>query len=234
MRVQRVQGAGVHGQHRRVEVGEGGVDRAQGAARFPRHVPRLQAGEAGLGDRPLGRGEQRFAQVALGAPAEELGRDARVLHLEDVGAHLGALDRLRGLLRGGRPVARRMPDDPAVVLFTSGSEGAPKGVALSHRNLLANAAQAAARIDFGREDKVFNALPAFHSFGLTAGLCRRAAARLRQDRFRGGALHGGGCGGGGGAGGPAPPRLRRRTGGAPPQRQTSRSTMRRRGRPKRS
>jgi acyl-[acyl-carrier-protein]-phospholipid O-acyltransferase/long-chain-fatty-acid--[acyl-carrier-protein] ligase len=94
-----------------------------------------------------------------------------VIYLEDFGAGIGALDRLRGLLRGGRPLAPgRRPDDPAVILFTSGSEGTPKGVVLSHRNLLANAAQAAARIDFGREDKVFNALPVFHSFGLTAGL----------------------------------------------------------------
>ena len=115
---------------------------------------------------------RRFLKGAkLGALAEELGRDARVIYLEDVGAGIGALDRLRGLLRGGRPLAPgRRPDDPAVILFTSGSEGMPKGVVLSHRNLLANAAQAAARIDFGREDKVFNALPVFHSFGLTAGL----------------------------------------------------------------
>jgi acyl-[acyl-carrier-protein]-phospholipid O-acyltransferase / long-chain-fatty-acid--[acyl-carrier-protein] ligase len=41
---------------------------------------------------------------------------------------------------------------------------------LSHRNMLANAAQAAARIDFGRQDKVFNVLPVFHSFGLTVGV----------------------------------------------------------------
>ena len=65
---------------------------------------------------------------------------------------------------------KRSPDDRAAILFTSGSEGAPKGVVLSHRNMLANAAQAAARIDFGRTDKVFNVLPVFHSFGLTAGL----------------------------------------------------------------
>ena len=56
-----------------------------------------------------------------------------------------------------------------MILFTSGSEGTPKGVVLTHRNILANAAQAAARIDFGAGDKVFNVLPMFHSFGLTAG-----------------------------------------------------------------
>ena len=58
----------------------------------------------------------------------------------------------------------------AAILFTSGSEGTPKGVVLSHRNMLCNAAQAAARIDFGRTDKVFNTLPVFHAFGLTVGL----------------------------------------------------------------
>ena len=62
------------------------------------------------------------------------------------------------------------PSDRAVILFTSGSEGVPKGVVLSHANMLANVAQAAARIDFGRQDKVFNVLPVFHSFGLTIGL----------------------------------------------------------------
>ncbi|MBM3490979.1 MAG: AMP-binding protein [Alphaproteobacteria bacterium] len=59
-------------------------------------------------------------------------------------------------------------DDAAVLLFTSGSEGQPKGVALSHANLLANCAQAAARIDFNALDKCLVSLPLFHSFGLTA------------------------------------------------------------------
>ena len=78
-------------------------------------------------------------------------------------------DKLRGLIGYRKPLVARKPDDPAVILFTSGSEGTPKGVVLSHRNMLANAAQAAARIDFGRSDKLFNVLPVFHSFGLTAG-----------------------------------------------------------------
>lgn len=60
-------------------------------------------------------------------------------------------------------------ETPAVVLFTSGSEGKPKGVVLPHRALLANMAQIRASIDFTVEDKVLNALPMFHSFGLSAG-----------------------------------------------------------------
>ena len=108
-------------------------------------------------------------KAKLGAVAEQLAQAATVIYLEDVRATVTTGDKLRGLLGYKKPIVVRKPDDPGVILFTSGSEGTPKGVVLSHRNQLANCAQAAARIDFGRQDKLFNVLPVFHSFGLTAG-----------------------------------------------------------------
>jgi acyl-[acyl-carrier-protein]-phospholipid O-acyltransferase/long-chain-fatty-acid--[acyl-carrier-protein] ligase len=101
---------------------------------------------------------------------EALAPDLNVIFLEDVRRDITLGDKLRGLLAAKRPLVKRAADDPAAILFTSGSEGMPKGVVLSHRNILANAAQAEARIDFGRTDKVFNVLPVFHSFGLTVGV----------------------------------------------------------------
>ncbi|PDT87270.1 acyl-[ACP]--phospholipid O-acyltransferase [Bradyrhizobium sp. Y36] len=96
--------------------------------------------------------------------------EARVVYLEDVRASIGVADKIKGLLAGTTPRVVREATDPAVVLFTSGSEGTPKGVVLSHRNILANAAQALARVDANANDKVFNVLPVFHSFGLTGGM----------------------------------------------------------------
>jgi acyl-[acyl-carrier-protein]-phospholipid O-acyltransferase/long-chain-fatty-acid--[acyl-carrier-protein] ligase len=96
--------------------------------------------------------------------------EARIVYLEDVRTSIGLTDKLRGLAAGVAPRVARAADDPAVVLFTSGSEGTPKGVVLSHRNILANAAQALARVDANANDKVFNVLPVFHSFGLTGGM----------------------------------------------------------------
>ena len=100
----------------------------------------------------------------------------RLIYLEDVrasigpGAKLGAVVRNRFAPGGGLRRAPLSAGDPAVILFTSGSEGVPKGVELTHRNLLSNVRQISAIIDLRDNDRFFNALPLFHSFGLMAGV----------------------------------------------------------------
>jgi acyl-[acyl-carrier-protein]-phospholipid O-acyltransferase/long-chain-fatty-acid--[acyl-carrier-protein] ligase len=101
---------------------------------------------------------------------DTLAEAVRIVYLEDLRETVSLADKVRALFRYRRPLVPHDADEPAAILFTSGSEGMPKGVVLSHRNMLCNAAQAAARIDFGRTDKVFNTLPVFHAFGLTVGL----------------------------------------------------------------
>jgi acyl-[acyl-carrier-protein]-phospholipid O-acyltransferase/long-chain-fatty-acid--[acyl-carrier-protein] ligase len=105
---------------------------------------------------------------------ELAGAGIRLIWLEDLKSgmtparKLAALGRI--MLRPSSVLrAPRLPDDPAVVLFTSGSEGMPKGVELTHRNLLANIRQMVAVCDMQDWDRIFNALPLFHSFGLTIG-----------------------------------------------------------------
>jgi len=107
---------------------------------------------------------------------------ATILYLEDVKAQIGIASRLMALVRATmvKPdYSASRANDPAVVLFTSGSEGTPKGVVLSHRNLLANRHQLATVVDISPKDIVFNALPVFHSFGLTGGLLMPLLAGVR-------------------------------------------------------
>lgn len=95
-----------------------------------------------------------------------------LVYLEDARTSFTLADKL-GVLKDcmlPRGVERGQDvEQPAVVLFTSGSEGKPKGVVLSHRALVSNIAQVRAVFDFTPEDRVLNALPIFHSFGLTGG-----------------------------------------------------------------
>lgn len=99
-----------------------------------------------------------------------------IRYLEDFKASISVPNKLSGLLKGFLPrlayklIGKRVSaQSKGLVLFTSGSEGAPKGVVLSHANILANCCQLTSRVDFSCKDGFFNALPIFHSFGLTAG-----------------------------------------------------------------
>ncbi len=107
------------------------------------------------------------------APFTAAGID--VLYLDDVRARITPAARLVALARSyvtrhASLVTGGDGTDTAVVLFTSGSEGLPKGVELTHQNLLANLRQVLASIDITDTDRFFNALPLFHSFGVMAGV----------------------------------------------------------------
>jgi acyl-[acyl-carrier-protein]-phospholipid O-acyltransferase/long-chain-fatty-acid--[acyl-carrier-protein] ligase len=139
-----------------------------------------KAGAAGMRDactaatiRTVFASRAFVVQAKLEADVAALaGAGQRILYLEDLQRTLGLGDKLwiLGAMRiPGMVETDRDPRRPAVVLFTSGSEGTPKGVVLSHHALLSNIAQIRSVIDFSAEDKVLNALPIFHSFGLTGG-----------------------------------------------------------------
>ncbi len=98
-----------------------------------------------------------------------------LLYLEDLRARITRGAKLAAAIRAAfapKPAPSHpqlSPSAPAAILFTSGSEGVPKAVELTHANLLANVRQMLAVIDLNDRDRLFNAMPLFHSFGLTVG-----------------------------------------------------------------
>ncbi|MCC7413063.1 MAG: AMP-binding protein [Gammaproteobacteria bacterium] len=121
---------------------------------------------------------RRFVDVAgLQGAVQALASRVDVIYLEDLRNTIGLFSKLLALLAARLPRLacalthpQGSPDDTSVVLFTSGSEGIPKGVILTHANLLANRAQMQMLIDLTLRDTVFNCMPVFHSFGLTGGV----------------------------------------------------------------
>jgi acyl-[acyl-carrier-protein]-phospholipid O-acyltransferase/long-chain-fatty-acid--[acyl-carrier-protein] ligase len=104
---------------------------------------------------------------------DALQTDYKIVYLEDVRAKVGLADKAFAAMAGALPRrfrAAAKPTDPGVILFTSGSFGAPRGVVLSQGNLVANAEQISAHIDLDPDWVMFNPLPTFHCFGLTGGV----------------------------------------------------------------
>jgi len=114
--------------------------------------------------------------AARGVNVDAILADVRVHYLEDIRDEIGGVSKIAALI-----AARVLPlwlvqslygrrirlDDPAAILFSSGSEGEPKGVVLSHRNIMANIKQVADVLDVRDNDVFMSTLPLFHAFGLT-------------------------------------------------------------------
>lgn len=142
---------------------------------------------------------RKFIEVAkLEAVIDALSQQAKIIYLEDLRENLTPFDKAVAALgqfmpnfvtRGASPSIlqslgqKKTPEfvaglmglkpiyeQPAVILFTSGTEGEPKGVALSHHNLLVNIEQIRGHIALYPTDIMFSPLPTFHCFGLTAGV----------------------------------------------------------------
>ena len=118
---------------------------------------------------------RRFIELGhFSDEADQLSKQCTLVYLEDLAKKIGALDKLAALIKSKTTAfwykdKQFNPDSPAVVLFTSGSEGTPKGVVLSHANIIGNLKQLEACISFNAKDIVLNFLPMFHSFGFTVG-----------------------------------------------------------------
>lgn len=142
----------------------------------------------------------KFIELAkLDGLAAELTKTVELVHLEDVKDNLTVFDKAVAAIgkfvpsfvtQGPAPslvsnIVAKVPtpsfvshlwpstpiyDRPAVILFTSGTEGEPKGVALSHQNILVNVEQARCHVALYPTDIMFSPLPTFHCFGLTVGV----------------------------------------------------------------
>jgi acyl-[acyl-carrier-protein]-phospholipid O-acyltransferase/long-chain-fatty-acid--[acyl-carrier-protein] ligase len=115
----------------------------------------------------------KFIELAnLENLAKQLSEFAELVYLEDVREALTTRDKLAAIVGPLMPWLISPPprhDAPGVILFTSGTEGAPKGVVLSHANVLANIEQINLHVQLEPTDILFNPLPTFHCYGLTAG-----------------------------------------------------------------
>jgi len=123
---------------------------------------------------------KEFIEVAdLHSVIEEMEKKVRVVYLEDLKDGITVTHKLRGAVGSKIPnIIKRKQSE--VILFTSGTESKPKGVILTHRNIYANIKQALAVVDINQDDRIFNPLPLFHTFGLTVGAVLPLVANVKS------------------------------------------------------
>lgn len=116
---------------------------------------------------------RKFVELAgLSSLMAELSTVVNIVYLEDMREEIGLAGKIRAVIGPLLPklfTPRCSPDDTAIILFTSGTEGNPKGVVLSHANILGNIEQIQEHVKLEDGDIFFNPLPTFHCYGLTAG-----------------------------------------------------------------
>lgn len=159
-----------------------GVRRIPAMLNFTAGVDGMQSALRAAKVKTILTSRQFLEKGKLTAVVEKL-QGVNVVFLEDLRARLTLGDKLWLILyalpfpRAATKISK--PDEPAVVLFTSGSEGKPKGVVLSHWAILSDIEQVFSLIDVSRADKILSAMPVFHSFGLTAGFMLPIVSGLR-------------------------------------------------------
>lgn len=159
-----------------------GVRRIPAMLNFTAGVDGMQSALRAAKVKTILTSRQFLEKGKLTAVVEKL-QGVNVVFLEDLRAKLTLGDKL-WLIFYALPFPRAAtklskPDEPAVVLFTSGSEGKPKGVVLSHWAILSDIEQVFSLIDVSRADKILSAMPVFHSFGLTAGFMLPVVSGIR-------------------------------------------------------
>lgn len=136
-------------------------------------ITALKVGRSATGVRTVITSRTFIEQARLQSLLEAL-NGCTIAYLEDLRNEFGLSDKLWLLafaLRFPRwTITPQSVLDPAVVLFTSGSDGEPKGVALSHRAIVANVVQIRTAIEFTPQDKILNPLPLYHAYSFTAGM----------------------------------------------------------------
>ncbi len=130
---------------------------------------------------------KRFVnQAKLEDLIDAIETEAEVIWLDDVRKTIGLADKVYGLMAGMFPKqfrAKSDPSSPGVILFTSGSFGAPKGVVLSQSNLIANCRQVAQHIALDPDWVMFNPMPTFHCLGLTGGVLLPLLEGMRAFQY---------------------------------------------------